>query len=160
MTHRNLHLELQDGAQPPAPSGVLPPVATLSFEAAGASWHGTLVEEPDEPTCRHPYDEESIVAQCRVNQSERSIVLTGEQPFTPIEVIVSMTKALHQSLFPNASGRWVFCRWESDHWPPASPLANVSVMLTHALGTRLTKSTVVVCGEQIGLVYFSAKEGL
>lgn len=161
MTLHNLHLELEPGGQHPAVTEVLPPVATLLFEAAGAPWHGTLVEEPGEPACRYPYDEESIVARCRVNPGERSIVLEGEPVLTPIEVIVSMTKALHQALFPSVSGRWVFCRWESEYWPlAAAPLANLSVMLTQALGTRLTKSAVVFSGERVGWVYFSAKEGL
>lgn len=160
MTLHNLQLELELGGQHPAVTEVLPPVATLSFEAAGAPWHGTLVEEPGEPVGRYPYDEESIVARCRVNPEDRSIVLPGEPLFTPIEMVVSMTKALHQALFPNASGRWVFCRWESEYWPLAAPLADLSVMLTQALGTRLTKSAVVFSGERVGWVYFSAKDGL
>lgn len=160
MTPRNLHLELEPGDPRPAVADVQPPVATLSFEAAGAPWHGTLVEVPGEPACRHPYDEESLIAQCRVNPDERSILLGAEPAFTPIEVIVAMTKALHHALFPNAPGKWVFCRWESEQWPLAGPLAGVSVTLIQALGTRLTKSAVVSGGERVGWVYFSAKEGL
>lgn len=133
------------------------PVATLSFKANGLSWQGVLVEESGEPTCRHSYDEESIVALCRISQAEGCITLEGELMFTPIEVIVAMTKALHQALYPEAPGKWLFCRWESECWPIIISLSGISIVLGTTLGSRLTKSAVMLDGERIGWVYFSAK---
>lgn len=155
MTSHNLSAELEQGE--PHAAAAQPPVATLSFEANDQSWHGTLVEEPGEPACRYPYDEESIIALCRIDHSERSISLEGETGFTPIEVVVAMTKALHQALYPDAPGKWVFCRWESEHWPITIPASGFSVMLSKTLGSRLTKSAVDVGGERIGWMYFSAR---
>lgn len=155
MTSHNLSVELEQGE--PHRAAAQPPVATLSFEANDQSWHGALVEEPGEPVCRNPYDEESIIALCRIDQSGRSIYLEGETVFTPIEVVVAMTKALHQALYPEAPGKWVFCRWESEHWPITIPAGGFSVMLSKTVGSRLTKSAVVVGGERIGWVYFSAR---
>ncbi|OGX06025.1 MAG: hypothetical protein A3G87_08425 [Omnitrophica bacterium RIFCSPLOWO2_12_FULL_50_11] len=155
MTPHNLSVDLEQGETRAA--AAQPPVATLSFEANDQSWHGTLAEESGEPVCRYPYDEESIIALCRIDQSGRSISLEGETDFTPIEVVVAMTKALHQALYPDAPGKWVFCRWESEHWPITIPASGLSVMLSKTLGSRLTKSAVAVGGERIGWVYFSAR---
>lgn len=155
MTSHNLSVELEQGE--PHAVAAQPPVATLSFQVNEQSWHGTLVEEPDEPSCRYPYDEESIIEKCRVDQSGRSISLEGETDFTPIEVVVAMTKALHQALYPDAPGKWVFCRWESEHWPITIPASGFSVMLSKTLGSRLTKSAVVAGEERVGWIYFSAR---
>jgi hypothetical protein len=157
MTSRNLSVELEQGETPPVT--VLPPLATLSFEVAGVRWHGALVEESGEPACRYPYDEDSIIALCRIDQPGRSISLEGETVFTPIEVIVAMTKALHQALYPQAPGKWVFCRWESEHWPVAASTRGLSVTLSKTLGFRLTKSAVICGEERIGWIYFSARVG-
>jgi hypothetical protein len=155
MTSHNLSVELVAGESRAAADQ--PPVATLSFEAAGSLWQATLVEEPDEPACRHPYDEDSIIAKCRIDQNGRVISLEGETIFTPIEVIVAMTKALHHALYPEAPGKWVFCRWESEHWPAAAASRGLSVILSKTLGSRLTKSAVICGEERVGWVYFSAK---
>ncbi len=155
MTSHNLSVELEQGGTRAAVAQ--PPVATLSFEAAGALWQGTLVEESGEPGCRHPYDEDSIIAKCRIDQGARAISLEGDTVFSPIEVIVAMTKALHHALYPEAPGKWVFCRWESERWPLAAPTHGLSVILSKTLGLRLTKSAVVYGDNRVGWVYFSAK---
>lgn len=134
-----------------------PPVATLSFHADGGQWRGVLVEEAGEPDCRHPYDEEAIIALCRLEPEARSIALSGRADHTPIEVIVAMTKALHLALFPDAPGKWVFCRWESECWPLPTLEGAATVTLTKTLGSRLTKSTVMLGADVVGSIYFSAK---
>ena len=155
MTSHNLSLRLVQGKQPLVDDQM--PVATLSFEARDLYWQATLIEEPGEPPCRFPYDEDSIIALCSTNHIERSIRLESAPAFTPIEVIVAMTKALHQTLYPDAPGKWVFCRWESQCWPITSTLNGLTIILSKTLGSRLTKSAVVSNGERIGWVYFSSK---
>ena len=155
MTSHNLSFLLSQGKQPMVDDKM--PVATLSFEANDLHWQGILVEEPGEPNCRYPYDEESIIKLCCTNQIERSIHLESAPAFTPIEVIVAMTKALHQTLYPDTPGQWVFCRWESECWPITSLLNGLSIVLSKTLGSRLTKSAVVSNGNRIGWVYFSSK---
>ena len=133
------------------------PVATLTFEADGASWLARLEEEEGQPDCRYPYDEESIVACCRVDADAGSIRHEGRSAHTPIEVIVAMTKALHLARFPDSPGKWVFCRWEGEHWPLPMLEGAATVTLTKSLGSRLTKSTVMLGNGVIGSIYFSAK---
>lgn len=157
MTPHRLALLLERGDVLPASPE--PPVATLSFLAGGDPWRGVLVEQAGEPDCRYPYDEDAIIGLCRLEPETRSITLTREAGHTPIEVIVAMTKALHLALFPDAPGKWVFCRWESERWPLDLPPQGYSVVLNKTLGSRLTRSAVMVGDRRVGWIYFSAKAG-
>ncbi len=157
MSSHRLGLVLDRGDELPATPE--PPVATLSFQADGRQWRGMLVEETGEPDCRHPYDEEAIIALCKLEPEKRSITLTASAGHTPIEVIVAMTKALHLALFPEAPGKWVFCRWESECWPLELPPDGYSVVLNKTLGSRLTRSGVMAGERRVGWIYFSAKAG-
>ena len=152
MTARNLDLVV-DEAQPPG----LSPVASVRFERDGARRHAILVERPEPPRGRYAYDEDLLRACCRVDLAGRAIVLGGESPFTPIETIVAMTKALHLALFPGTAG-WLFSRLEAPYWPPARFDVGVTVALAQSVGTRLTKSQVSLGRETLARVYFSLGE--
>lgn len=157
MTSSNLTLDLtQDRtAIAPTPENV----ATLSLTAGDVLWYGRLRERDARPVGRYPYDEDSLAAVCEFAASDTgrpSIVLRSPAPFTPIETFVAMTKALHLRALPDASGKWVFCRWVSARWPLALPAEDITVTLTQALGVRLTQSKISVGGELAGTVYFSA----
>lgn len=154
MTHHDLSMVIVQGEDKPSASE--PPIATMSFRAEGSAWVVALHEQLSTPTCRLPYDEDAIVAMCRVDQHARAISLEAEPSFSAIEVIVAMTKALHQSLYPDAPGKWVFCRWESEAWPLNGVGSGLVVKLSKTLGSRLTKSEVLVGEECIGCIYFSA----
>jgi len=154
MTGSRLALELRKGE---GVSVAVAPVATMTFKAKGRPCLGVIVEDEGRPDCRYPYDEDSIVKACVLDREARNIVLQEESPFTPIETVVAMTKFLHLAVFPDAPGKWVFCRWESEHWPLSQKQAGLSVSLGQTLGTRLTRSEVCLDGEVLGQVFFSAK---
>lgn len=156
MTGANLILSLAATAR--APVGLGNDVAIASFEAAGKSWQARLSDAESRPDCRYPYDEDVLIRRCSLDSQQRSILLEGETPYTPIETIVAMTKALHLTLFPRLEGSWAFCRWESPHWPLPPILGALSVRLVQALGTRLTKSQVWHEEAKIGEIYFSARQ--
>lgn len=152
LTGRNLDL-VRDEAQPPG----LAPVASLRFESGGARQRAILVERPEPPRGRYAYDEDSLRARCRIDPAARAIALEAGSPFTPIETIVAMTKALHLALFPGKT-HWLFGRLEAPCWPPPRFGEGATVALAQSVGTRLTKSRVSLGQETLAWVYFALKE--
>lgn len=133
-------------------------IAILKFSSCGLLWQANLINADTKPADRYSYDEASIVELCEIDEAARYIFLNGgETPYSEMETLVSMNKALHLKLFPQLQGSWVFCRWESPLWPLSGSLGNVSIRLIQAVGTRLTKSEVSLEGEVLGHIYFSAR---
>lgn len=156
MTDRDLVLVLHEemsGAEPDAL-----PMAQFSFHVAGQKWSCDLLELNGKPAARNEYDESLVVNLCDIDVSGRQIVLSrGAAPFSAMETLVSMNKAMHQLVFPEIEGSWVFCRWSSPVWPLAQGLHGVCIQLIQALGTRLTRSQVSLNGQVLGHIYFSAR---
>lgn len=157
MTDSNLSLILYQKQQ--APEVDYRDIAILKFSSCGLLWQANLINADTKPTDRYSYDEASIIELCEIDETARYIFLNGgETPYSEIETLVSMTKALHLKLFPQLQGSWVFCRWESPRWPLGSgSMRSVSIRLMQAVGTRLTKSEVSLEGEVLGHIYFSAR---
>lgn len=133
-------------------------IAILKFSSCGLLWQANLINADTKPTDRYSYDEASIVELCEIDDTARYIFLnSGETPYSEIETLVSMTKALHLKLFPQLLSSWVFCRWESPCWPLGGSMRGVCIRLLQAAGTRLTKSEVSLEGEVLGNIYFSAR---
>lgn len=100
---------------------------------------------------RCDFDEERIVSLCRM-QGE-TIRLTGPSPFTFIETVVSMNKHLHQTLFPEVSGKWIFTRVDLDSG--CEEREKLELRFKHNMHYRLTKSDIWVDGQKIGDLFFS-----
>ena len=152
MTDRTLDLILDD--YKPADGS---PVASVTFGNAGAKQRAVLVERAEKPRGRYPYDEDRLHALCRTDVAKRAIVLEGDSTFTPVETMVSMTKALHLAVFPDKASQWLFGRLEAPRWPPAPCGEGLTIALAHAVGTRLTKSRASVGEETLAWVYFALK---
>jgi hypothetical protein len=133
------------------------PAASISWSSGSKQIRGRLLQTADVPTCRQNYDESLVQSACRTDRASKTIVIGADSPFTPIETYVSMTKALHQQVMPDAAGKWVFCRLESPTWPPQGPMAGTCVSLVQAVGTRLTKNRVEKHGKLVCWIYFSSK---
>ena len=117
---------------------------------------GWLVESGRPVECRLPFDEARIALQCVF--SDRTVEVTGELGFLPIEVVVAMTKQLHQRKLPSPAGRWIFTRIDLRRLLRQSDAAALSVTLEENLHNRLTRSSIVAGGEAIGSIYFSLIE--
>ena len=100
---------------------------------------------------RNEYDEDRVISLCRLQDD--GIILTQKSPFSFIETIVSMNKRLHQQLFPEVIGKWVFTRIELD--TACYERENLALRFRHNMNYRLTKSDVLVNGEKLGDIYFS-----
>ncbi len=156
MTDSNLMLTVCE--QEGSPQPVAQAVAEFRFKAGGKNWEALLVEKGGRPESRNAYDESLVVDRCDIDLQGRHVVLDrGEAPYSAMETMVSMNKALHLKVFPDLDGSWVFCRWSSPQWPLAESLSGVCIQLTQTLGTRLTRSEVSLDGKVLGHIYFSAR---
>lgn len=116
--------------------------------------HGWLVETDDEITERTPFPESQITKHCRLAGARLAEMVSGT-PFQPIEILVAITKHLHQHEFPDASGKWVFTRLDLDRLLSHDDCGQMGVQIQKSIGTRLTQSAVLSGGRVIGKIYFS-----
>ncbi|MFT5438697.1 MAG: hypothetical protein ACI9MJ_000557 [Alphaproteobacteria bacterium] len=156
MTGANLSLRLFPRDE--APEKDKQDIAILKFGSGGDLWQATLVNADSNPANRQPYDEAPVVDQCDIDEEARAIWFKGHQaPYSDIETLVSMNKALHQRLFPDLPGQWVFVGWQSRCWPLQTKFEDTGIRLIKALGTRLTEAEVCRGDETLGSIYFSAR---
>lgn len=114
------------------------------------------LSETDRPVrARRPYPENEIVAGSRIDG--QAVIAAPGATFSPIEVLVSLTKHLHSNLRPGPRG-WAFTRLELNRPLDDSDRDILQVELLHTLGNRLTKSAVRVGATLLGYIYFSAVE--
>jgi hypothetical protein len=126
----------------------------VSFIAPSFHIVGWLVET-DEPVIeRIPYPEEDIVKKTSIEG--RTITIGGEAPFTPIEILVAMTKQLHMHLYPIKAGRWFFTRLELNRLLTGADASRFKVEIKNNLNNRLTKASINASEEMLGYIYFSA----
>ncbi len=127
--------------------------ARCQFDKNGSTQWLVLSESESDAALdgRYEYDEDRIVALCK--QDADSLIITQTSPFSFIETIVAMTKHLHQQLFPEVIGKWVFTRIELD--TACYERENLALRFRHNMNYRLTKSDVLVNGEKLGDIYFS-----
>ena len=129
-----------------------PDNARLEFSLSD-NLSGWLAETDRPVGTRVPYPEGEIVAGSRIEG--QAIIAATDSRFSPIEVLVSLTKHLHTNLRPGPAG-WAFTRLDL-----LSPLVDAhkdvfEVELLQALGNRLTKSAVRAGPALLGHIFFSA----
>lgn len=100
---------------------------------------------------RYDYDEERLVAASRMEGE--SIALIQPSPFSFIESIVAMCKHMHQQMFPDVQGKWIFTRIDLDE--VCEVQEKLSLRFRHNMNYRLTKSDILFDGQKIGDLYFS-----
>lgn len=114
------------------------------------------LSESDRPVrTSRPYPESEIISGSRIEG--QTIIAASGATYSPIEVLVSLTKHLHSSLRPGPLG-WAFTRLELSRPLEDGDRDTLKVELLHALGNRLTKSAVWAGGTPLGHIYFSAVE--
>lgn len=127
--------------------------AEFTISGTRGQLRGQLVESGRAVDCRIPFDEDSIVRACDISGDVVSI--GTESGYLPTEVLVSMTKHLHNRLLPAPAGRWIFTRLDVARLFAAGDAAGMSVTLGENLHGRLTKSAIRVGGQMLGHIYFS-----
>lgn len=125
----------------------------VNFMAPSFHIIGWLVETDEHVIERIPYPEEDIVKKTSVYG--KMITIEGEVQFTPIEILVAMTKQLHINLYKIKSGRWIFTRIELNRLMTISDASNFKVEIEKNLNNRLTKGSIHSGEEMLGYIYFS-----
>ena len=131
------------------------PASVCSFTAGGVRQKLLLVERDEEVTGRYAYPEDEIVRAMRVDASSREGVLAGHPGYTEIEVLVAMTKALHQQVFPAAAGKWLFARGRFPQYAEHLPAAARSIRIAASFNGKLTRSVATADGSPIGGIFFA-----
>jgi hypothetical protein len=127
--------------------------ARSQFDADGITHWLALTQGKGDATTggRYAYDEDRIISACRMN--EQSIALVQQSQFNFIETIVSMNKHMHEQLFPDVTGKWIFTRIDLDtRYEDREKLA---LRFRHNMNYRLTKSDILANDKKIGDIYFS-----
>ena len=127
--------------------------ADFTVLADGPALCGWLSESTRAVDRRVPFDEPGIAARCKIDGD--AIALRAQTGFLPIEVAVSMTKALHNARLPADSGRWIFTKLDLQRLLQPRDGADLAVELKGNLHGRLTKSEIRAAGQPIGWIYFS-----
>jgi hypothetical protein len=127
--------------------------ARCQYDENGITHWLALTEVDSDATLggRYEYDEDRIVSLCALEQDK--IILKEHSPFTFIETVVAMNKHMHQQLFPDASGRWIFTR--IDLVTAINERDNLALQLKHNMNYRLTKSDILLNNNKVGDIYFS-----
>lgn len=127
--------------------------ARCQFEVNGATRWLALTQGAGDATTggRYGYDEERITSLCSV--AGEGIALGLQSPFTFIETVVAMNKHMHEQLFPEVQGKWIFTRIDLAAF--CSARENLSLQFRHNMNFRLTKSDILVNGSKAGDIYFS-----
>ena len=139
--------------------GTLPdgiePVAVCAYKTNGVR-HKAYMIETDQPVIEsYPYLEDEIVKHMEIDVTTRQGVLRGEVTYSDIEVWVAMTKALHQKVFANLNGKWLFVRGRFPEYTHRTAATEHAMGITASFNDKLTRSDALLNGVKVGEIYFS-----
>ena len=128
-------------------------VGEWSVAGQGQELRGWVVESGRPVDCRLPFDEDRIARHASIQG--KTALIDGPLEFLPIELIISMTKHLHDSLLPACGRRWVFTKLDLRRLLRPVDSARLQITLEETLHGRLTRSQIAVAGEPVGKLFFS-----
>ena len=103
---------------------------------------------------REPYDESLVVERGHFD-SERAF-FKGKPPYSVMEVITSLAKALHNRELPISGGKWI---WDGVQLQQPMPFESesIEVLIRRRLGSRMTLSDIIIDDQIIGTLTFAVK---
>lgn len=104
-----------------------------------------------------PYDEDKLIADCKILKDSRSATLMLHPDARIINIIIALNKRLVNTLFPiDGYGQWFLARYDLDldktHLVEQTVL---EIEVVGNIGASNTKSSIRFGGEPIGLIFFS-----
>jgi hypothetical protein len=123
-----------------------------SFDFAGVM-HWLALKESSVPRLagRYEYREERVTSLCDVR--DHTITLRRRSPFTFIETVVAMNKHMHQTVFADAVGKWIFTGIDLAHGCDARE--QISLHTGGDVNYRLTRTRIAHRDGVIGNLFFS-----
>ncbi|MBO1511739.1 hypothetical protein [Metabacillus bambusae] len=128
----------------------------IHFTTKEGTITGWLLEGKSPIKMRNSYNEDII--QKHSEYTEKKVSLKENLGYRPMEIIVSLTKHLHNYLYPNLNGKWIFTKIELKRLLISGDI-DIDIELQHNFQNRLTKSVIKIGREQIGYIYFSHLSG-
>ena len=117
--------------------------------------HFWVVESEFKTLKREAYDEDRIINNSVIDLATKSIGLKIEEDLgTGIEVIVALTKLLHNSLAPTKNGKWLFVQIELNKKLP-SFFSSIEVRIDSMIGSRFSQSLIILDDIRIGMIKFA-----
>lgn len=155
--HRLAHRQVELVWEPtPAPEDAF---ASGSYRNANNKTGYWFREVDAELTQRQPYPEDELVADMKFRSDGKDVTLEDGQSFGDMEIWVSMIKTMHQRLYPDAEGKWVFVRAKVADYVPSTPPTRYRAVLAAALGVKLTRNEIFTGSSKVGDVFFALMEG-
>ncbi len=140
--------ELRSGDEPKNGAAA---VATFKLAGMDNLPDGYLVETEQPVTTRIPYPEEDMLIGAEI---EGETIRQGQvSDFSSIEEIVALTKALHNSVLPLDSGKWIFIRTDLSGRLDQAPTP-FTIRIVNKLGGRATVSDILADGAPVGRIHF------
>lgn len=136
--------------------------ATFSCQIDSKPVRLSLVETGAEISGTEPCSEDAIGRACCLNVETKEISL--ESKFAPgielIDIVVAMNKTLHQAVFRDHLGKWLFTEVRSDEPLVDRSWTTLRIFIKNQLGTHLTRSVIEIDGTDAGYIGFSLLEPL
>ena len=128
-------------------------VSELKIDTTRGRLVTRLVETDYSIDGRYEFDESHIENWSSINGE--NIVITGDSGYSAIEVAVSLTKQLHNRLFPSNDAKWIVSVVELERPLERADSSGMVVQFKHNFSNRLTKSEMFSGDVSLGHIYFS-----
>lgn len=140
------------GPDPQASAQKEAPAKMKIVSSLGKEWSYWIEEGSEKIEERYPFNEDEIVAAGRLE--ENSISLKASTGFRPIEECVALTKGLHNKIFSEARGKWVFTRLDLDRDFESETIYPLKIE-NRVFRGKLTRSLISFNNRNSGSIYFS-----
>ena len=117
-------------------------------------FYGHLVENGSKVEIRYEYPEELVSANAVIDVKREVITYKSEMIFSTIEIVVALNKALHEKLYPEAKGKWIYTKLDINHFFLQNP-DSISIKLIKNMNLRLTQAEMFFEGNSVGYIYYS-----
>jgi hypothetical protein len=104
-----------------------------------------------------PYDEEALIADCKIIKGSKSATLMLYPDALLINIIIALNKKLVYALFPSEGyGQWFLARYDLV-WEKIRPIEStlLEIKVVANIGASNTNSAIRLGGELVGSIYFS-----
>jgi hypothetical protein len=104
-----------------------------------------------------PYDEEALIADCKIIKDSKSATLMLHPDALLINIIIALNKKLVYALFPSEGyDQWFLARYDLV-WEKIRPIesALLEIKVVANIGASNTNSAITLGGESVGSIYFS-----
>ena len=118
---------------------------------------GVIVETATPVDESYPFDEDALVKDAEIVASQQQITASCRNDCTTVELVVALTKKLHNTLFSLNNGKWLVGQLNfSDELPII--YESVSIKTTRMMQNKFSINDVIIDGKRFGTVQFIVGE--